>query len=185
MRGDPSSSRHKEEYAAFRSACITRRLTLRDFHDLDPEMLMLSCSRRVFLLAFVLVPSISAAQRQAVVPAGMAVTATLTPGTRQGNLIFTSGQLGLSRDATDSTIQTQTRKALENVRAVVEAGGSTMANVLKCTVFLIDVKDFAGMNSIYTQAFPTAPPARSTVVVAALVSPAARVEIECIAAIPT
>ena len=144
---------------------------------------MLSCSRGGILLACVLAPSIVAAQKQAVVPPGMAVTATLTPGSRLGNLIFTSGQLGLSRDATDSTIQTQTRKALENVKAVVEAGGSTMANVLKCTVFLIDVRDFAGMNSVYSQAFPTAPPARSTVVVAALVSPAARVEIECVAAV--
>jgi enamine deaminase RidA (YjgF/YER057c/UK114 family) len=56
-----------------------------------------------------------------------------------------------------------------------------MANVLKCTVFLTDVKEFQGMNSAYTQAFPKEPPARSTVVVAALVSAAAKVEIECIA----
>jgi enamine deaminase RidA (YjgF/YER057c/UK114 family) len=57
-----------------------------------------------------------------------------------------------------------------------------MANVLKCTVFLTDVKDFQGMNSAYTQFFPKEPPGRSTVVVAALVSAAAKVEIECIAA---
>ena len=80
--------------------------------------------------------------------------------------------------------QGQTKKALENVQRVVEAAGGTMAGVLKCTVFLIDAKDFAGMNTVYRQAFPSEPPARSTVVVAALVSPAARVEIECIAALP-
>jgi 2-iminobutanoate/2-iminopropanoate deaminase len=97
--------------------------------------------------------------------------------------VYTSGQLGTARDAPDSTIQTQTKKALENVKAVVEAGGSTMANVLKCTVFLTDVKDFAGMNSVYSTFFPKEPPARSTVVVAALVSAAAKVEIECIAAV--
>jgi 2-iminobutanoate/2-iminopropanoate deaminase len=56
--------------------------------------------------------------------------------------------------------------------------------VLKCTVFLVDAKDFAGMNSVYSQFFPKEPPARSTVIVAALVSAAARIEIECIAAIP-
>ncbi len=68
-----------------------------------------------------------------------------------------------------------------STQKIVEAAGSTMANVLKCTVFLADVKDFAGMNSAYTQAFPKEPPARSTIAVAALVSPAAKVEIECIA----
>ena len=60
-----------------------------------------------------------------------------------------------------------------------------MANVLKCTVFLTDIKDFGGMNSAYSAAFAgSPPPARSTVVVAALVSAAARVEIECIAGVP-
>jgi 2-iminobutanoate/2-iminopropanoate deaminase len=134
--------------------------------------------------AVILAPSLGAAQRQPVVPQGMSASATLTPGIRHGDVIYTSGQLGVSRDAPDSTIQGQTKKALENVKAVVEAGGSTMANVLKCTVFLVDVKDFAGMNSVYSQFFPKEPPARSTVVVAALVSAAAKIEVECIAAVP-
>jgi len=128
--------------------------------------------------------SIAPAQRQPVVPQGMSASATLTTGIRHGDMIYTSGQLGVSRDAPDSTIQGQTKKSLENVKAVVEAAGSTMANVLKCTVFLVDVKDFAGMNSVYSTFFPKEPPARSTVVVAALVSAAAKVEIECTAAIP-
>jgi 2-iminobutanoate/2-iminopropanoate deaminase len=88
----------------------------------------------------------------------------------------------VSRDTADNTIQAQTKRSLESVQKVVEAAGSSMANVLKCTVFLTDVKDFQGMNSAYTQFFPKEPPARSTVVVAALVSAAAKVEIECIAA---
>ena len=58
-----------------------------------------------------------------------------------------------------------------------------MANVIKCTVFLTDVKDCAGMNSVYSTFFPKEPPGRSTVVVAALVSAAAKVEIECMAAV--
>jgi len=136
------------------------------------------------LAAAILAPSIVSAQRQAIVPTGMAASATLSPGTRAGDVIYTSGQLGVSRSAPDSTIQGQTKKALENVKAVVEAGGSTMANVLKCTVFLADLKDFAGMNSVYSTFFPKEPPARSTVVVAALVSAAAKVEIDCIAAVP-
>jgi 2-iminobutanoate/2-iminopropanoate deaminase len=141
-------------------------------------------SFRVALAAAIFIPTIATAQRQAVVPQGMSASATLTPGIRHGDVIYTSGQLGVSRDAPDSTIQGQTKKALENVKAVVEAGGSTMANVLKCTVFLVDVKDFGGMNSVYSTFFPKEPPARSTVVVAALVSAAAKLEIECIAAVP-
>jgi 2-iminobutanoate/2-iminopropanoate deaminase len=138
----------------------------------------------VAVAAATLIPSIASAQRQAFVPPGMSASATLTPGIRHGDVIYTSGQLGVSRDAPDSTIQGQTKKALENVKAVVEAGGSTMANVLKCTVFLVDVKDFGGMNSVYSTFFPKEPPARSTVVVAALVSAAAKLEVECIAAVP-
>src|SRR4051812_31356313 len=139
-------------------------------------------TQSVLVIAALIAPSLAAAQRSSVVPQGMSVSATLSPGIRVGDIVYTSGQLGTARDAPDSTIQTQTKKALENVKAVVEAGGSTMANVLKCTVFLTDVKDFAGMNSVYSTFFPKEPPARSTVVVAALVSPAAKVEIECMAA---
>lgn len=139
---------------------------------------------RAALLAAILAgPATAAAQRQSVIPPGQSASATLTPGTRVGDVVYTSGQLGMSRDAPDSTIQGQSRKSLENVKAVVDAGGSSMANVLKCTVFLTDVKDFAGMNSVYREFFPKEPPARSTVVVAALVSPGAKVEIECMAAV--
>jgi 2-iminobutanoate/2-iminopropanoate deaminase len=140
--------------------------------------------KKLLVVAAALIfPSLAPAQRTTVVPPGMNASATLTPGIRVGDIVYTSGQLGMSRDMPDSTIQTQTKKAMENVKAVVEASGSTMANVLKCTVFLTDVKDFGGMNSVYTTFFPKEPPARSTVVVAALVSAAAKVEIECIAAV--
>ena len=139
---------------------------------------------RKLLLIAALVPSVAIAQRTQIVPTGQRASATLSPGIKSGDLIFTSGQLGMARDNPDSTIQTQTKKSLENVKAVVEAGGSNMEHVLKCTVFLVDIKDFAGMNSAYSAAFPKEPPARSTVVVAALVSPGAKVEIECIAAVP-
>ncbi len=134
------------------------------------------------LAAVIAAPSVAGAQKQVVVGQGQQVSATLSPGTRAGNVIYTSGQLGVSRTDPDSSIVGQTKRAWENVQKVVEAGGSSMANVLKCTVFLTDVKDFQGMNSAYTQFFPKEPPARSTVVVAALVSSAAKVEIECIAA---
>lgn len=125
-----------------------------------------------------------APRREAVVPQGTTPNGILTPGIRVGNLVYASGQLGMRRDNPDTTIQGQTRLALENTKRVFEAAGTSMAQAIKCTVFLIDVKDFAGMNEAYRAFFPDTPPARSTVVVAALVVPRALVEIECLAAIP-
>lgn len=136
------------------------------------------------LLLAVAIAPVAAAQKQPIVSAGQNASATLTPGIRHGDVLYMSGQLGMSRDNPDTTIQGQTKKSLENLKAVAEAAGTNMSNVLKCTVFLTDVKDFAGMNSAYREMFTKEPPARSTVVVAALVSPGAKVEIECIAAIP-
>lgn len=122
--------------------------------------------------------------RQPVVPAGQSVSPTLTPGIRVGNMVYASGQLGVSRTAPDTTVGGQTKLALENTKKVFEAAGTTMANAVKCTVFLIDVKDFAGMNAAYREFWPTSPPARTTVVVSALVVAGAKVEIECNAAMP-
>jgi 2-iminobutanoate/2-iminopropanoate deaminase len=131
-------------------------------------------------------PSLQAqgSPRHPVVPKGMSVSATLTPGIRIGDVVYSSGQLGMRRENPDTTIQGQTRLALENIKAVFEAAGTTMAHAAKCTVFLIDVKDFGGMNQAYREFFPDSPPARSTVVVAALVVPNAKVEIECHAVMP-
>ncbi|MEO7083854.1 MAG: RidA family protein [Gemmatimonadaceae bacterium] len=139
---------------------------------------------RKFIFLAALIPAVVAAQRTQIVPTGQRASATLSPGIKYGDLIFTSGQQGMTRANPDSTIQGQTKKSLENVKAVVEAAGSTMEHVLKCTVFLVDIKDFSGMNSVYTTVFPKEPPARSTVIVAALVSPGAKVEIECVAGMP-
>lgn len=122
-----------------------------------------------------------AGARQVVVGEGQRVSATLSPGIRVGNLLFASGQLG---DARDTTIAGQTTRALENTEKVFKAAGSTIQQATKCTVFLTDVKDFGGMNGAYTKFFPSNPPARSTVVVAALVVPGAKVEIECMGIIP-
>ncbi len=132
------------------------------------------------LLLLVVAPSAYAQARK---PVGNS-SPTLTPAIIVGNMVYGSGQLGMSRDNPDTTIQGQTKQTLENIKRVFEQAGTTMANVAKCTVFLTDVKDFGGMNEVYRTFFPSAPPARSTVVVAALVVPNAKVEIECIAAMP-
>jgi 2-iminobutanoate/2-iminopropanoate deaminase len=131
-------------------------------------------------LLFAVAPVASAQARK---PIGTS-TATLTPAIVVGNLVYGSGQLGMSRTNPDTTIQGQTKQTLENIKAVFEQAGTTMANAVKCTVFLIDVKDFAGMNEVYRTYWTSAPPARSTVVVAALVVANAKVEIECVAALP-
>lgn len=143
---------------------------------------MRSISRVALLLAVCAVPAF--AQRQAIVPPGQNASPMLTPAIRYGDVVYLSGQTGLSRDNPDSTIQGQTKRALENLSRVAQAAGTTLANATKCTVFLVDQKDFAGMNAAYREVFTKEPPARSTVVVAALVSPGAKVEIECIVGMP-
>ena len=102
-----------------------------------------------------------------------------------GNFIFTSGQLGLipeSGEPAGEDIKSQTRQALKNVQSVLEAAGTDLSHVLKTTVFLRDMNDFAAMNEIYAEFFTDECPARSAVQVAKLPRGLA-VEIEVIAAI--
>jgi len=127
-------------------------------------------------------PAVAGAQKAVVIPQGTNASSTLSPAVRIGDLLYLSGQLP-GRDA-DSTIESQTKSALERMNPILAQAGTTKENIVKCTVFLVDVKDFAGMNRAYTQYFTKEPPARSTVVVAALVTPSAKLEVECIAAIP-
>ncbi len=102
---------------------------------------------------------------------------------RAGDLIFTAGQLGIipgTRALAGPDIEAQTRQALENVKAVLEAAGSCLKHVVKTTVFLLDMGEFARMNAVYAEYFEGEPPARSAVQVAALPL-GGRVEIETIA----
>ena len=104
-------------------------------------------------------------------------------GVRLGDFIFTAGQLGLvpgTKEFAGPDIEAQTRQALENVKAVLEAGGSCLEHVVKTTVFLQDMGEFARMNGVYAEFFPENPPARSAVQVAALPL-GGRVEIEALA----
>ena len=105
-------------------------------------------------------------------------------GIKAGNLVITSGQLPLdpATGAFPEGIEAQTRQSLTNCKAVLEAAGATMADVIKTTVFLSDMNDFAAMNGVYATFFEGACPARSAVQVARLPKNAL-VEIECIAAL--
>jgi 2-iminobutanoate/2-iminopropanoate deaminase len=103
---------------------------------------------------------------------------------RAGGFLFTAGQVGFdpaTGELVDGGIAEQTRQVLANIRAILEAGGSGLGQVVKTTVFLVDMADFAAMNEVYAEAFGTHRPARSTVAVAALPR-GARVEIEAVAA---
>ncbi|NLS78109.1 MAG: RidA family protein [Chloroflexi bacterium] len=88
-----------------------------------------------------------------------------------GDLVFTAGQGGVdpaTRKVVEGGIAEQTRQTLRNITAILDAAGSSMARVVKTTVFLQDIKDFAAMNAVYAEFFPQDPPARTTVQVAAL-----------------
>jgi 2-iminobutanoate/2-iminopropanoate deaminase len=104
---------------------------------------------------------------------------------RIGNLVYTAGQLGMDPKTgklVEDSVEAQTRQALSNLSAILEAAGTTVSNVIKTTIFLRDMGDFAVVNRVYAEFFPSAPPARSTVQVAALPL-GGQVEIEVVAAI--
>jgi 2-iminobutanoate/2-iminopropanoate deaminase len=110
----------------------------------------------------------------------------LTPGgalfstaIRSGGMIYLSGVIGRSADGDAGAA---TRQALQGVQSRLEAVGHSMADAVKCTVYLIDMDDYGAMNQVYTEFFPQDPPARTAIAVRAL--PAnAQVEVTCIAAV--
>jgi len=102
---------------------------------------------------------------------------------RANGFLYLSGQVALdpkTGELVGSDVAQQTQRTLENVRGILEAAGSNLHHVVKTTVFLKDMNDFAAMNETYAKYFPSAPPARSTVQVARLPKDAL-VEIEVIA----
>ena len=98
-------------------------------------------------------------------------------------LVFCSGQLGLdpaTGELVEGGVEAQAERALRNLAAVLDAAGLTMADVVKTTIFLADIADFATVNAVYGRFMPDPPPARSTFAVGALPK-GARVEVEAIA----
>jgi reactive intermediate/imine deaminase len=104
---------------------------------------------------------------------------------RAGDLLFLSGMLGNkpgTAELAPGGIQPETRQTLENIRAAVLRHGGSMERVVKCTVFLADMGEWAAMNEVYREFFPEKRPARSALGVSGLAL-GARVEIECIVAL--
>mmetsp|Transcript_10781 Transcript_10781/g.15570 ORF Transcript_10781/g.15570 Transcript_10781/m.15570 type:complete len:131 (-) Transcript_10781:56-448(-) len=102
---------------------------------------------------------------------------------KAGNTLYVSGCIGLIPDEmklVDGGVLAEAQQALTNMKAVVEAGGLTMGDVVKCTVLLQKMSDFPEVNKIYATFFPSNPPARACFAVAALPA-GAQIEIDCIA----
>ena len=101
-----------------------------------------------------------------------------------GNMLYLSGKIGNipgTSELAKGGIQGETRQALENIKASLEKYGSSMSEVVKCTVFLADIAEWAAMNEVYVTYFPVNPPARSALGSSGLALDS-RVEIECFAA---
>ena len=110
-----------------------------------------------------------------------------SPATIAGNLVFVSGQGG--RDPSTNQlagpdVEAQTEQVLKNIAAILEAAGSGLPHVLRCGVFLVDIKEFPRMNEVYSRIFDGHRPARTTVEVSNLPGAGMRVEIDAIAVIP-
>lgn len=104
---------------------------------------------------------------------------------RVGHMLYLSGQLGYDAAAAklvDGGITAETQKTMENIKATLEKHGSSMAEVVKCTVFLADINEWAAMNEVYVTFFPSNPPARSALGSSGLAL-GARTEIECMATV--
>ncbi len=106
-----------------------------------------------------------------------------SPAVVVGNLVFVSGQAG--RDPATNQIapdvETQTEQTLRNIETILTGAGSSLSRVLRCGVFLVDIKEFSKMNAVYARVFGSHRPARTTVEVSALPEPSLRVEIDAVA----
>jgi 2-iminobutanoate/2-iminopropanoate deaminase len=103
----------------------------------------------------------------------------------QGDVLYTAGQIALvpgTGEFAGPGIEQQTRQVLENLKAILQAGGASMESVVKTTVYLKDMNEFAAMNAVYSTYFREAPPARTTVEVSRLPKDA-RVEIDAVAVV--
>jgi reactive intermediate/imine deaminase len=137
----------------------------------------------LILLCLTVAPALAAQEKEVLKVPGAVEGLPFSPAIRVGNVIYLSGQLGNrigTRELVPGGITAEARQTLENIRTVLEASGSSLDRVFKCTVFLADIADYSAMNAVYASYFSKDPPARSTVAGSGLAL-GARVEIECMA----
>ena len=107
-----------------------------------------------------------------------------SPAVRAAGFIYVSGQIPIdpvTNQTVTGDVKAETRQVLSNIQRILEGCGAAMSDVVKCGVFLTDVKDFAAMNEVYAEFFGDSKPARTTIAVAALPLPGAKVEIDAVA----
>jgi 2-iminobutanoate/2-iminopropanoate deaminase len=117
-------------------------------------------------------------------PGAPAPRGPYSPAVRAGDFIFVSGQVPIdpmTGETVSGDVKAETRRVLENIRINLGGCGATMADVVKCQVFLADIKDFAAMNEVYTEFFGESKPARTTVQAGALPLVGSKVEIDAVA----
>ncbi len=122
-------------------------------------------------------------QKKITTPDAPAAIGPYSQAIRYGQFIFTSGQVALdptSGELVGEDVQAQTQQVFKNLQAVLESAGTSLANVVKTTVFLAQMSDFQAMNAVYAGYFTEIAPARSTIAVLELPRKAL-VEIECVA----
>jgi reactive intermediate/imine deaminase len=135
------------------------------------------------LICLALPVTISAQGKEIIRVPGSLEGLPFSSAVRVGNMLYLSGQVGTlpgSREIAAGGIAAETRQAMENIRQVLEYSGSSLDQVVKCTVFLLNIGDYAAMNEVYASFFENDPPARSTLAASGLAL-GAQVEIECIA----
>jgi 2-iminobutanoate/2-iminopropanoate deaminase len=110
----------------------------------------------------------------------------ISPAMMGGNLVFTSGHVGWDPETREAppTIEAQTAQTIENLKAVLEASGSSLTDVVKVNVYLVNIDDFDAMNQVYRRYFGDNAPARTTVGVAALARSDLLIEIDMVGLLP-
>jgi 2-iminobutanoate/2-iminopropanoate deaminase len=141
---------------------------------------------QLLALAFFLIPAYVGAQvKETIQVPGSLEGLPFSSAVRVGNVLYLSGQVGAlpgTRELAAGGIVAETRQTMENIRQVLEYAGSSMDQVVKCTVFLLDIGDYPAMNEVYASFFGGDPPARSALAASGLAL-GAKVEIECIAVV--
>lgn len=133
-------------------------------------------------------PAAQSTRRQVIRPEGVASLPVFSLAIRSGDFIFLSGQLGAAPNSdpprvVEGGIEAETRQTFENIVSVLDAAGATLEDIIKCTVFLADIDDYAAFNAVYIEYFPNDPPARAALAASGLAL-GALVELDCIAAAP-
>ena len=127
--------------------------------------------------------SVAAQEKEVIQVPGSLEGLPFSSAVRVGNMLYLSGQVGAlpgTRELAAGGVAAETRQAMENIRQVLDYAGSSLDQVVKCTVFLLNISDYAAMNEVYASFFESDPPARSTLAASGLAL-GAQVEIECIA----